>query len=202
MRTFAERYIPWRQGAGRQSAATLGIFLFVTGVVGVLNPTFLDGIFRGLIGAILIAIAIFWIYQTFVDGGARRSVASNLRMFSAGVAIMAGGGMIFVELVNAMSTDSARLLLGFGLILIGAAGLCATWFLPEGTSDRLGAIGINGLIIAIGAIELFELRKDQSFLDRSMWLMVAMGVALFAYAIVKFRHSGRANATAPSEPKP
>ncbi len=200
MRMVAERYLPWRQGGGWQSAAALGIILFVIGIVGVLSPGFLDGFFRGLIGVILVAIAIFWIYQTFVDRGARRSVASNLRMFSAGVAIMAGGGMLFVEFGSVMSTDSARLLLGFGLILIGAAGLGATWFLPEGTPDRLGAIGINILVIAIGAIELFEVRKNQSFLDRSMWLMIAMGGALFVYAIVKLRHSGSTDADAPGEP--
>ena len=124
----------------------------------------------------LIAVASFWIYQTFTDRGVHRSVTGDLRMFSAGVAIMAGGGLVFAEFVNEMSTDSARLLLGYGLMLIGGAGLCAAWFLPEGTPDRLAAIGINGLVIGLGAITLYQLKENQSFFERSMWLMVAIGV--------------------------
>ena len=199
---FGERYIPWRQGSGWQSSAILGIVLLVTGSVGVLFPDILDSFFRGLIGVVLIAIASFWIYQTFVDRGIQRSVAGDLRMFSAGVAIMAGGGLIFAEFVSEMSTDSARLLLGYGLMLIGAAGLCAAWFLPAGTPDRLAAIGMNALVIGLGAITLYQLKEGEPFLERSMWLMMAIGVALLAYAIVEYRQSPSPDLRAPSEPMP
>ncbi len=195
-----ERYIPWRQETGWQSTAILGVVLLVTGVVGVLSPSALDGFFRGLIGAILIAIASFWLYQTFADRARGRTVAGDLRMFSAGVAIMAGGGMVLAEFVTDMSTDSARLLLGLGLLLIGAAGLCAAWFLPAGTPDRLAVIGLNVLVIALGAIALFELRENQSFFERTMWLMVGIGVALLAYAIFEFRRSRSSDAPVPGEP--
>ena len=154
----AQRSIPWRDEAKWQATIAAGLILLITGLVGVLFPGVLDGYFRGLAGLILIAVSSFWIYLTFTDRGIGRMEAGGLRMLSAGVAMMAGGGLVFAEFVHEMSTDSARLLLGFGLILIGVAGLFAAWFLPEGIPDRLAAIVMNGLVIAFGAISLFAER--------------------------------------------
>jgi hypothetical protein len=87
-----------------------------------------------------------------------------------------------------------------GLILIGVAGLFAAWFLPEGAPDRLGAVVINGLVIAIGAISLVQLREEQPFFDRLMWLMLVVGTGLLAYAFVIFRQARNATSGLASKP--
>jgi SulP family sulfate permease len=189
MSQFAKDHASLWRGESWQPIAVLGTLLLVTGVVGVLFPGVLDNFFRGLTGLILIAIASFWLYQTFTESSVQFRMATELRMFSAGVAMMTGAGLVFAEFVTDMSTDSARLLLGFGVILIGASGLLAAWYLPEKNPNRLTTIVVNCLVIAFGAISLFQLRDDQPFFDRLMWLMVAAGTTLLVYAVIIFRKS-------------
>jgi uncharacterized membrane protein YeaQ/YmgE (transglycosylase-associated protein family) len=81
------------------------------------------------------------------------------------------------------------LLLGLGVILIGLAGLIAAWFLPAESASRLATVAISGLVVAAGAIGLFQLQDEQPFLDRTAWLLVMIGAGLLVYAYMAFRRS-------------
>jgi SulP family sulfate permease len=175
--------------ASWQSTAIAGLILLLTGIASILFPEALDGVLRGMTGAMLISIAGFWIYQTFADRRGRRIEIADMRLVSAGVALMAGAAMVLAEFDTRMSTDSARLLLGLGVILIGVAGLIAAWFLPAESAGRLATVAINGLVVAAGAIGLFQLRDQQPFLDRTAWLLVMIGAGLLVYAYMAFRRS-------------
>ena len=91
-------------------------------------------------------------------------MATELRMFSAGVAMMAGAGLVFAEFVNDMSTDSARLLLGFGVILIGASGLLAAWYLPERNPNRLITIVVNCLVVSVRCDQSLSTERGSAIL--------------------------------------
>ncbi|HET9662007.1 MAG TPA: SulP family inorganic anion transporter [Thermomicrobiales bacterium] len=178
--------------ASWQSAAIAGLVLLLTGIASVLFPDVLDSVLRGITGAILVSISGFWIYQTFADLRGRRIEIADLRLFSAGIALMAGAAMVLAEFHTRMSTDSARLLLGLGVILIGVVGLIVAWFLPAESAGRLATVAINGLVVATGAVGLFQLRDQQPFLDRTAWLMILIGAGLLAYAFEVFRRSAGA----------
>lgn len=193
---LGNRATTWR------SAAVAGIVILATGLIGVLFPDLLDNIFLWLTGVILVLISSFWIYQSLLNPGSRPMMGARLRMFSAGIAMMAGIALILTELVADMTTGSARLILGCGIILIGSAGIVGAWYLPEGTSDRLAAIGVNVAIITLGAFILIQLDETRSFFEQLMWLMIAGGGALLAYAFFGFRQMRHTAADSSAQDKP
>ncbi|MEZ4666187.1 MAG: SulP family inorganic anion transporter [Thermomicrobiales bacterium] len=192
---LGDRATTWR------SAAVAGIVILATGLIGVLSPGLLDNVFLWLTGVILVLVSGFWIYQSLLHAVAVPAMGARLRMFSAGIAMMAGIALILAELAVDMTTGSARLILGCGLILIGSAGIVGAWYLPEGTPDRLAAIGVNGVIIALGVFILIQVDDSRSFFEQLMWLMVVGGGALLAYAFFGFRQMRHAlsDSSAPDE---
>lgn len=175
------------QAGAWESAAVAGVVMLATGLIGIFAPSVLESIFHGLIGGMLLCVAGFWIYQTLsVDRSAPR-LTVYLRMFSAGVAALSGVAMLLAEFIDDMPTSAARLVLAFGLILMGGAGMFAAWDQRARAGTWIGTLSINGLFAALGLLALVGIESSRSFFDQVMRLMVAGGIGLVAFAVLRFR---------------
>ena len=186
---IVERYIPWRAASTLRATGVFGAIVTATGLLMILNRNLVDSIFRFLTGGLLLLIAMFWLYQTLSESKPEISTASALRMFSAGMAMIAGTALVLAEFVDLMTVDSARLILGFTLIFIGIVGIASTWFRLLSARQRTAAMAINGFTAVLGLISLVQLRNGENFFDRLGWLMLAGGIALLVYAYYLLREA-------------
>ena len=184
---FVDTTIPWRTAPIWKATGLLGIVLAVLGLLQILWPNRVEEVFRGLVGLVMIGVAFFWIYQTLSEKQTHASHRSELRMLSAGIALMGGMAMLFAEYDGMVSTETGRLFFGLAVVMIGVIGLASTDYAGIAGRDRQAAIGMHLFTIAIGVISLIQLNRGTTLLSQVAWLLLAIGLVLLAYAVYLLR---------------
>lgn len=173
--------------ASRVSYATpgSGLITFGLGVAAVLFPDAMEQLLLPFIGALLLVIAMSWIYAGFVDSEMVRSQEPHLRMVSAGVATMTGVSLIVQPFIDVIGLNTARVLLAIGLALLGMIGLVLAYRGTSGAEARVADLTTNVALILLAVLTLSSLEGGRSSIEFLGWLAIGAGGSLMGYALIR-----------------
>jgi uncharacterized membrane protein HdeD (DUF308 family) len=130
------------------------------------------------------------------------SRSTSFLAFRGGIGLACGVLALIARFTDAFSSDSARVILGSGFLIVGIVGLAHQFLLRDEQGFRLGTLAWN-LVIILFAILLFTgSDDDDSRLTLLGWALMILGVLLAAFGYyLKTRadaESGSATPTADS----
>ncbi len=171
----------------RLSYATLssGLIILSLGVAAVLFPNAMEQLLLPLIGALLLLVAMSWIYAGFVESETAPPQAPHLRMVSAGVATMTGASLIVQPFFDVIGLSTARVLLAVGLALLGMIGLVLTYRDVSDARVRIADVTANIALIVLAVLTITSLERGSSPIVFLGWLAIGAGGSLVVYAFVR-----------------
>lgn len=178
------RSLPWQQGVAWPVVAIEGVALLAVGLFMALRPdTALDAI-RVLLGIVLLVMSVQQIGNAFRNPGHPFALFQMLR---GGVGATIGLLVAIEPLFRAFTPEAARIVLGVGLLVVGALGLIGLLYVRSAEAMQIESVVTAALTIAFGLVVLGGGGGRAPLLG---WAAVGGGVALIVYAAVLLR-SGR-----------
>ena len=146
-----------------------------------------------LIGLFLLANGVF-----SAVGGLRRHATSRMapyQLLRAGIGLATGAIVVINRIAEFMSLDSARVVIGIGLLGIGCVTIIGLVAVRKEKRFRPVAFVGPLLLVVWGFVCLYQVANDKTSVTFLGWTAVIIGVALLALALFR-----RQRASAPTAP--
>jgi len=189
-KTLALRSVPWREGVGWPIVAIEGIALLAVGLFMVFRPDDAGDVTRTLLGAALLVVSLQYIVNAFRNPG---HSFLPFQMLRGGIGATVGLLVAVQPLVSeaAFSAGAARIVLGVGLLVVGAVGLAGLLTARDADRVQIEAVISSALTIGFGFVLLAGNGGRAPLIG---WVIAVAGLGLLAYAAVLLLGRRRARA--------
>ncbi len=191
-KALALRSVPWREGVGWPIVAIEGIALLAVGLFMVFRPDDAGDVTRTLLGAALLVVSLQYIVNAFRNPG---HPFLPFQMLRGGIGATVGLLVAVQPLVSeaAFSAGAARIVLGVGLLVVGAIGLAGLLTAHDADRVQIEAVISSALTIGFGFVLLAGNGGRAPLIG---WVIAVAGLGLLAYAAVLLLGRRRARAAA------
>jgi uncharacterized membrane protein HdeD (DUF308 family) len=189
-KALALRSVPWREGVGWPIVAIEGIALLAVGLFMVFRPDDAGDVTRTLLGAALLVVSLQYIVNAFRNPG---HSFLPFQMLRGGIGATVGLLVAVQPLVSeaAFSAGAARIVLGVGLLVVGAIGLAGLLTARDADRVQIEAVISSALTIGFGFVLLAGNGGRAPLIG---WVIAVAGLGLLAYAAVLLLGRRRARA--------
>ncbi|HYO29869.1 MAG TPA: DUF308 domain-containing protein [Thermomicrobiales bacterium] len=189
-KALALRSVPWREGVGWPIVAIEGIALLAVGLFMVFRPDDAGDVTRTLLGAALLVVSLQYIVNAFRNPG---HPFLPFQMLRGGIGATVGLLVAVQPLVSeaAFSAGAARIVLGVGLLVVGAIGLAGLLTARDADRVQIEAVISSALTIGFGFVLLAGNGGRAPLIG---WVIAVAGLGLLAYAAVLLLGRRRARA--------
>ncbi len=179
-KALALRSVPWREGVGWPIVAIEGIALLAVGLFMVFRPDDAGDVTRTLLGAALLVVSLQYIVNAFRNPG---HSFLPFQMLRGGIGATVGLLVAVQPLVSeaAFSAGAARIVLGVGLLVVGAIGLAGLLTARDADRVQIEAVISSALTIGFGFVLLAGNGGRAPLIG---WVIAVAGLGLLAYAAV------------------
>ncbi len=179
-RWLALRSVPWREGVGWPVVAVEGVALLAIGLFMVFRPDDAGDVTRTLLGAALLVLSLQQISNAFRNPG---HPFVPFQMLRGGIGATVGLLVALQPLLPAVtfSAGAARIVLGVGLLVVGAIGLAGLLTARNADRVQLEAVVSSALTIGFGFVLLAGNGGRAPLLG---WVIAIAGLGLLLYATV------------------
>ncbi|MCC6312637.1 MAG: DUF308 domain-containing protein [Thermomicrobiales bacterium] len=180
---------PWRRDVAWQVVGVEGLALLAVGLYIVVRPDQARDVTRALIGLALLLLSLQQIANSFRNP---THPFMPFQMLRGGIGATVGLLVALEPLVRSLTPEAARLILGAGLLVVGAIGLIGLLFTRSIEALHLESVITSTLTIAFGLVLLFGSTSGVNMLG---WVALIGGLGLVVYAFILARgrralHSG------------
>ena len=177
-RSLALRGVPWREGVGWPVVAVEGVALLAIGLFMALRPEDAGDVIRTLLGLALLVLSLQQIVNAFRNPG---HSFVPFQMLRGGIGATVGLLVSLQPLVPVFASDVPRVVLGIGLLVVGAIGLAGLLTARNADRVRVESVISAALTVAFGVVLL---AGDGGGAPLVGWAIAVVGLALLAYAVV------------------
>ena len=175
-KSLALRSVPWREGIGWPVVAVEGIALLAIGLFMVFRAEDAADVTRTLLGLVLLVLSLQQIVAAFRQPG---HSFTPFQMLRGGIGVTIGLLVSLQPLVAAFSDDAARVVLGVGLLVVGAIGLIGLLTARNADRVRIESVVTAALTIGFGFVLLAGDGRGAPMLG---WIIAIAGLGLLVYA--------------------
>ena len=186
-RSLALRSVPWREGVGWPVVAVEGLALLAVGLFMGLRPDDAGDVTRTLLGAALLVMSLQQVINAFRNPG---HPFVPFQMLRGGIGATVGLLVALQPLLpeTTFSGGAARVVLGVGLLVVGAIGLAG--LLTARNADRVLIESVVSSALTIG-FGLILLAGDGGRAPLLGWAIAIAGLGLLVYAAARALGSRR-----------
>ena len=179
-KALALRSVPWREGVGWPIVAIEGIALLAVGLFMVFRPDDAGDVTRTLLGAALLVVSLQYVVNAFRNPG---HPFLPFQMLRGGIGATVGLLVAVQPLASevAFSAGAARIVLGVGLLVVGAIGLAGLLTARDADRVQIEAVISSALTIGFGFVLLAGNGGRAPLIG---WVIAAAGLGLLTYAAV------------------
>jgi len=175
---LALRSVPWREGVGWPVVAIEGLALLAIGLFMTFRPEDAADVTRTLLGLVLLVMSLQQIVNAFRHPG---HSFMPFQMLRGGIGLTIGLLVSLQPLVPTFADDVARVVLGVGLLVVGAIGLVGLLSARNADQVQLETIVSSALTIAFGFVLLAGNGGRAPLIG---WAIAFAGLGLLVYAVV------------------
>jgi uncharacterized membrane protein HdeD (DUF308 family) len=177
---------PWRADANPLIVVLQGIALLAVGLFMLFMPDTAKDVTRWLIGLVLLIMSLQQIGQAF---RMPRHAFTPFQMLRGGIGATVGVLVTIEPIFPSFSSQAAWIVLGLGMLAVGAIGLAGVLFSRSAEGVQIEAIITSALTIAFGFVLLFS--KGSSGGTPMLGIVSAIGGAgLLIYGLMMLRSRG------------
>lgn len=173
---------PWRSGANPMIVLLQGAVLLAIGLFMLLAPQQAQGAIRVLIGAVLLIMSAQQVMNAFRNP---RHPFMPFQMLRGGIGATVGLLVVLQPLIPGFDDTAGRIVLGLGMLVVGAIALVGVLFTRE-NDFQFEAVITAALTIAFGLVLLFATTAGTgaSLLG---WVAALGGVGLLIVGFLNLR---------------
>ena len=193
---FASSSAPWRKGASWGLVIAEGAVLAAVGLYALLAPENARETVFAVFGALLAVNGAGAAMTAFRSEPSR---STSFLAFRGGIGLACGILALIARFTDAFSSDSARVILGSGFLIVGVVALAHQFLVRDEVGFRLGTLAWNVVIILFAILLFTGSDDDDSRLTLLGWALIILGALLAAFGYyLKTRLSTEGGAPSPA----
>jgi uncharacterized membrane protein HdeD (DUF308 family) len=186
----AARYAPWRKGVSWIVILLQGIILGIIGLLILVNPTSAAGTVILLVSIYIAFTGLIQVFAIIRGGEESAGRGRQLALVRAGASLTVGLIGVVLSLLPGVEPSAVAVIVGLGLIIIGALSLIAVLFIRGGSPFSIGAL-ITAIVFIVFGIVMLMMSSGSLAFSTMGWIALIAGIVLIVLGIIRYGQSSR-----------